>query len=525
MADEKTGLQEGTAVEDMPEGADEAAVEQEKLKEAINVDVEEVGTLRKKLTITVPSDTLEERRSEQFSELKRDAIVPGFRKGHAPLKLIEKRFGEDVGDQLLSQLLGSSFMAATEKIDLKTVGDPLVWVNAPPENDPNGEPTERLVSVDKAIDIIKMPADGDLSYSCEVEVRPEFELPKLDEIPVEKPKLEVGDKEVQTQIDRYRAFKGQHVPVSGKIEADDMIVTDVEIKVGDAMLYEEKNVELFARPQVVSGILLEDLGDKVEGKKAGDSVKLKADIRDDHENLDFRGKKADVSLTIQDAKRLELPPIDAEFLEAVGYDTEDELKAEVRKGLEAELDSVIKRGMRGQIGKYLLDNTKLDIPEGLSRRQTERLVAKQMVEMFRAGLSEQEVTKRVDELRAQASEDAAQELKLFFIMEKVAEEKETDITDDELNGAIAAIAQQQRKRFDRVRDDLAKGDGLTALYLQLRDDKILDELLEKAVITEVDGPKKSAKSGGAKKKKATAKAKKASGGTKKKTAKSKDAGK
>ncbi len=524
MADEKAGLQEETAVEDMPENADEATVEQEKLKEAIIVDAEDVGTLRKKLTITIPSDTLDERRSEQYTELKRDSVVPGFRKGHAPLKLIEKRFGSEVGGQLLSQLLGSSFLAATDKIELKTIGDPLIWVNAPPENDRDGDSVDRLVAVDKAIDIIEFPEEGDLSYSCEVEVRPEVELPKLDEIPVEKPKIEVGDDDVQKQIDRYRSFKGQYVPVTGKIKTDDMIVADVVIKVGDAMLHEEKNLELFARAQVVSGLLIDDLGDEVVGKKSGETLALQADVRDDHENLDFRGKKADISLTIQDVKRLELPPIDQEFVEAIGFETEDELRAEVRKGLEGEIESVIKRGMRGQIGKYLLENTKLDIPEGLSQRQTERLVAKQMVEMFQAGHSEQEVSKKVDELRAEASEDAAQELKLFFIMEKIADEKETDISDDELNGAIAGIAQQQRRRFDRVRDELAKGDGLTALYLRLRDDKILDDLLEKATISEVESPKKTAKADSAKKKKATTSAKKTTGGAKKKAAKSKDAG-
>ncbi len=517
MAEEKTGLQEETAVDEMPEDGDEAANEQEKLKEAINVDVEEVGTLRKKLTITVPADTLGERRSEQYSELKRDAVVPGFRKGHAPLKLIEKRFGDEVGGQLLSQLLGSSFMAAIDKVELKTVGDPLIWVNTPPENDKDGEPIDRLVSVDKAIDIIEMPEDGELTYACEVEVRPEFELPKLDGIAVEKPKIEIGDEDVQKQIDRLRSMRGQYVPVSDAVKEDDMIVADVTIKVGDDTLAEHKNSELHARPQFLSGIMMEDLGEKVTGKKAGDSVNLTAPIRDDHENLDYRGKTADIAVTIHDVKRLELPPVDQEFLESIGMDSEDELRGEIRQNLEAELDSVIKRGMRGQIGKYLLEETKLDIPEGLSRRQTERLVARRMVEMFQQGMSEQEVSKQVDELRARAGEDAVQELKLFFIMEKVAEEMETDVSDDEMNGAIAMMAQQQRRRFDRVRDDLAKGDGLTALYLQLRDDKILDELLEKATITEVDGPKKSSKSGGAKKKKAAGSAKK------KKAAKSKDA--
>ena len=156
--------------------------------------------------------------------------------------------------------------------------------------------------------------------------------------------------------------------------------------------------------------------------------------------------------------------------------------------------------MRGQIGKYLLENTDVEVPPGLTQRQTDRLVMRRMVDMYQQGLPEQAVQKNLDELRARAGEDAVSELKLFFIMEKIAEQMEIDVGDDELNGEIARIARQQGKRFDRVRDELAKGDGLRALYLQLRDDKILDELLLKAVVTEVERPKKEARKTSTKKK-------------------------
>ncbi len=493
MADENQALGEGQATDVEQQNDVDKPDDAAKLKEAIIVETEDVGVLRKKLTITIPSETLAERRDDQFTELKRDSVVPGFRKGHAPLKLVEKRFGAEVGDQILSQIVGGSFLAAVEKEGLKTLGDPLIWVDMPVETADGGrrkELTERLVPIDVALEHMELPDDGAMTFSCEVELRPEFELPNLDGIAVEKPKVEIAKEDVQAEIDRICSIRGRYAPVEGAIEVDDLVVADVRLEIKGDVVKDEHNVSLAARPQRIDGISLENLGDDLNGKKAGDVVTITATVGDDHEHLDYRGETATFTITVQDVKRLELPPLDAELIESLGFDSEDELRAQVQASLESRLESVIQRGMRGQIGKYLIDNITIEVPAGLTQRQTDRLVDRRMVELYQRGMSEQMIHKQLDELRTRASEDAASELKLFFIMEKIAEEMEIEVGDDEMNGEIARIAVQQGKRFDRVRDELSKGDGLTALYLQIRDDKILDELLAKAVVTEIEGPKK-----------------------------------
>ncbi len=499
MVDEQTGLEEAqTSLDEGDEELDDKA----KLKEAIDVSMEDAGTLRKKLTITVPRDAIDERLRDQFAELRRDAQVPGFRKGKAPLVLVEKRFGGEVGDQLVAQLVSSSYLAAVEKVDIKPLGDPLVWIES------EGGDTN-LVSIDKAVLDMKLPAEGALEFSCEVELKPEFTLPELDDIPVENPKVSISDDDVQGEIDRLRSMRGRYVPVDGKIEKDDLVVADVVMKVGGEVVKEEENVQLAARPQVYSNISIENLGEVLEGKKADDSVTVKVTIGDDYSNLAHRGQEAEFAITVRDVKRIEIPPLDDELIEMAGFDNEAEMREQFKEALEARLDSVIKRGMRGQIGKYLTEKTEMELPTGMSQRQIDRVVARRKVELLQAGMPEAEVDKHTDELRAKATEETVTELKLFFIMEKIAEDMEIDVADEELNGAIASIAGQQGMRFDRVRDQLSKGEGLVSLYLQLRDDKILDVLLTKAKITEVEGPKtkKPAKAaaGGKKAKKKTAK--------------------
>ena len=298
----------------------------------------------------------------------------------------------------------------------------------------------------------------------------------------------------------------------GEIELDDMLYADLKMSVEGEVIATEENFDLAARDIRVKGVPLIGFGDEVVGKRTGEQVTFKAAVPDDHENIDIRGKEATFAFTIHEIKRLELPALDTEFLSNIGFDNEKELRATLRSGLESQLDATIKRAMREQIGEYLIDNTKLEIPEGLSQRQTDRSIARRMIEMLQAGVPESEVEKNMDELRARAHDQVVRDLKLFFVLEKVAEEREVEISDEQLNGAIAEIARQTNKRFDRVRDELSKNDGLATLYLQLRDRQVLDSLLEDAEITETEGPKKKrvAKKKSAKKKAAKKKTSKKS---------------
>ncbi len=198
------------------ESAEELSEEEQamaKLKEAIVVEREEIGALRLKLTVSVPQDTLDERRGDQFAELKRDAMVPGFRKGHAPLALVEKRFASDVGEQLKTQLVSSGYLAAVEKEDLKPLGDPLFWVKVTEERigedeKPRKVETEKLLPIDEAIDNITLPKEGPLTFSCELELKPEFELPELTKIPVKRPLISIDDDDVEEQLQKEASLQG-----------------------------------------------------------------------------------------------------------------------------------------------------------------------------------------------------------------------------------------------------------------------------------------------------------------------------
>ncbi len=488
MSDEELAVQEQDSDEKQPT---EEEQQMAKLKEAISVDKEEIGSLRLKLTVTVPKETVEERMGEQFAELKRDASIPGFRKGHAPMALVEKRFASDVGEQLKSQLLSSAYLAAVEKEDLKPLGDPLIWTKIKGAKEGDAE-AQKLLPLEEALDHFKLPRDQALTFSCEMELRPEFELPELEKIPVEKPKLSVSADDVEQTMKNMRMSRGTFEPVEkGGVKEDDMLIVHAKLAVGDSVLLEEENYDIAARDIFIKGVRLEGLGAAVKGKKTGDTATLDATVPDDHDNTDLRGKTANFECTIKEIKRLSLPPMDEAFLSNFGVESEKELRDTIRGNLEARLDESVNERMREQVGNYLVENTKLEIPEGLSQRQTERSVARRMIEMYQMGLPQPEIEKAADEMRVSAADQTVRDLKLFFVLEKIAEERDIQVGEEEINGAIAMMARQANMRFDRMRDELSKDNRLMTLYLQIRDKRILTQLLEEAEITETEGPKKT----------------------------------
>ena len=465
MSKDKNASQQDPALQQSPDQAVEAdesseLSEDDKLKQAIAVQAESIGQLRTKLTVTVPAEIIAERTSDQINELRREAQIPGFRQGRAPVVLVEKRFGSDVQSDLKDKLVAQSYLAAVDKEGLQVLGEP-----------------------DIDLESISLPDKGDLTYTCEVELKPQFELPPLKGIVVEKPAVSVTDELVHERLDQIRGMRGVSELVENQpAQENDQVVGRVEIKVADIVIYEKDDELLPVRPSLIDGIGLEKLGETLAGAKVGDTRQLTITLPDYYRQADYRGKEAVVAMTVGQIKRLVLPELDDEFAKQLGAGSAEELRVWVKADLEAGQDQMSRRAMRDNLHKYLLDNTTLDVPPTLSARQTDRAVARRMYDLLSRGVPQEEVDKRIDTLRLSAKEQVAQELKLHFILDKVAETLAIQVTEEEINARIAEIARAYNRRFDRVRDELIRRGGLESLYIDLRESKCVDQLLEQADI-------------------------------------------
>jgi trigger factor len=481
-----------------PEG-DEGATKLEQ-----TVTVEDSGPARKALTIEIPESRIKEKIESSFVRLRDDAVLPGFRRGRAPQRLLEKRFGTSVRDDVKGQLLSESYTAAIEEHKLDVIGEPDI----------------------KDADKITLPESGPLKFRVEVEVSPTVELPSLEGIEVNKTKRDVTDEQITGEIERLRERYGRAAEVSGEAAENDYIKADVRILAGenagdDAEVLQhlpETYVQVSGESREfkghVAGIVVQALGKQLAGKKVGETVRISQSGPQGHENEKIKGQPITILIRIDKIERLEPAPLD-QLLPQLGMENEQALRDRVRQMLEDRRNKQQQGELHQQVADYLLEKVDLTLPEGITGRQSARVLRRRALEMAYQGVGEQEIEQKIAEMRSTSEEDARRQLKLFFILDTAAKQLDVDVSEQEINGRIAMMAMQQGRRPEKLRQQMQRSGEVEHLYLQIREQKVLDKIIEKAKINEVDAPAEGAESAageGEKKPKKGGKKKKAAGG-------------
>src|SRR3954470_10642527 len=219
------------------------------------IKVEDAGPATKRVSVEIPQDRIQTKLTEQFQELRQQAAIPGFRPGHAPQKLIEKRFSSDVKEQVRRSLISESYEQAVEKNNLQVIGEPTF-------DNP---------------DLIQLPESGPLTYSFEVEVQPDINLPELKGIKIKRPAINVTEEHIDQAMQNLREQQGTLVPVEDRgVEAGDQLLADVHVKVDGKVVGHQHDATIVARPNTtIGGIELEEFDKQIAGLKAGEKRDIK----------------------------------------------------------------------------------------------------------------------------------------------------------------------------------------------------------------------------------------------------------
>jgi trigger factor len=437
------------------------------------VTLEEAGPCKKKVVVEIPEETIKNATDEQYETLRKEALVPGFRKGRAPRRLLEKRFGKETTEQIKLKLLADASDSALKDNKLDVLRDP-----------------------DIDFEKIALPATGPLKFDFEVEVRPEFDLPQLDGIPVEKRKPEVTNEQIDREIEQLQKWSGIWTPRDGgEVELDDQIIADVVLK-AEGVEEEQKldNIEIYVKQNgFVGAIPVEKLDELLVGTKSGDARQTSVEVPKTYFREEYRGKKVDIRITIKEAKWLKPAALDENFFKRFGVENENELREKLGDSLKGRLEQQVRDEMAEQIYKYMLDNTKFDLPVDVVAEQSTALLQRQYSNLMMRGFSRENIEEQMEQLRAGSEQQAKGQLKTFFIMAKIAEKLEIDVSEEEINGYIAQLAVQRGQRPERMREEMVRDGSLAQFRLQVREDKCIAKLLESARITEIEPEKKTTK--------------------------------
>ncbi|HEX5138349.1 MAG TPA: trigger factor [Planctomycetota bacterium] len=469
---------------------------------AMRFSVEPLGPCRKRIKVTIPPELVTEEFDKSYRQWTRSVPIPGFRPGKAPRKLVEKRFGKQVAVEVKQSLLDSAFNEAIKENKLSPIADPEVDL----EN----------VSVE--------PSQA-VDFDITVTVKPEFDLPSFHDIEVSVPSAAPTDEEVDGAVHALRKRKAALRPVKkGGVENGDVVTIKVKGTAGDKDAFQHDGLPYEVGSRMLADLVTEGLDEALTGKEVGDLVTAKAFVPPHVESHPLAGVDLALAAEIVDLKRPELPQVDDKLAEAYDFKTKDEFLSFVREDVArhkaAQRDKLVEDLALAQ----LLEKTPIELPDDMIKREGDEIARRMAYELQLEGKPEEEIAKQVAEVRARRSEESANELKMWFLLDKLVEKEKILVPENEVREAVAQIAAYQGQSPEQMYVLLRDSGRLSSLRNHLKVKKARARLRSQVKVTETAGeaPAKAAAPGKPTKKKGEHAAEEAEAPKKKATKKKAD---
>jgi len=426
--------------------------------------VENLSPTRVKLAVEVPFDELKTSLDEAYKAISSQVRVPGFRPGKVPPRIIDQRVGRAaVLEEAINKALPKAYSDAVRESGVKALGQPDIEVTTLEDND-------------------------HVSFTAEVDVRPEISIPAYGGLAVTVDDAVVTDEEIDEQFDALRARFGTLNSVERPVQTGDFVAIDLSAAV-DGEEVDGGSAKGLSY-EVGSANLVDGLDDAILGKSAGDSVSFASTLAFG----EHAGSDADITVVINSVKERELPAADDDFAQlASEFDTLDELKADLKERLSRV--KMLGQGAeaRDKVLEVLVDSTEVPLPESSVQAEIdwrEHDVVHQLGhddEAFERFLETEGKTK--DEFTAELREVAEKSVKTQFILDSIADAEAVSVSDAELTEYIVRQAQRYGMGPQEFADQIVQAGNIAALVADVRRNKALATVLESATVTDASGNK------------------------------------
>jgi trigger factor len=329
-----------------------------KVASSTNLDVsfEKAKGLERRLTVRVPNAEIDREVDARLMKMGKTARIKGFRPGKVPTRIVRQRFGVQIRQEVLADVIRASFSRAVSQAQLNPAGGP-------------------------AIEALPAPDDAHFIYRATFEVYPEIELKGIDKLSVERPQVEINDVDVANMIERLRAQRATWRTVEREAAEGDRVLVDFVGKIDDEPFEGSEGKDVLV--VIGAGQVIEDFDKALRGLAAGARKSAKVKFPKEYGVANLAGKKAVFDIDVKQIEEKALPDLDEEFFAAFGV-TEggvDELKTEVRKNMQRELDERLRAETKTRALNALLEANKIDVPNALVLQEIHNLQADAMQRM------------------------------------------------------------------------------------------------------------------------------------------------
>ena len=420
----------------------------------MEVTVEELSPVKKKINVAIPPETVEEEIASTYQKLKQTVTIRGFRPGKVPRDLLKKYYKEHVEGEVITRLIQETYPEALKKVQIVPVSQPVV------ENGVLEEGRE-------------------FTYSASFEVKPEVELKEYLNLPVERERVNITQQDVEKRLSMLRELHAslKEVEEDRPVGKGDFIVVDI-------------TGTLMGKPFEggdVKDTFLPGLGQKLVGLKKGAFEELTLSIPDDYHRKELAGQEVVLKIKVKGIKERILPELDDAFARDLGEEEGlESLKEKLRNELEKEELRRVNSSLKSMLIDQLIEKNPLEAPAYMVERQIEFMLADTQRALLAQGSSLDKLGVSLDAMKERYRKEAEKQVKFSLLVEVISEKEGITISDNEVEEKIEEIAKSSNQEVAKVREFYQKEGLWGGLKIKLLEEKTLDFLIERAAVTEVD---------------------------------------
>ena len=417
----------------------------------MQVSVENLGAISRRLTVAVPAEQVEKEVAERLKRLAKNARLPGFRPGKAPLKVVENRFGGDVLNEVANSLIESSLREALTQENLVPAGGPEV------------EPK-------------KLERGEDLEYVASFDIFPKIDKLDISGVKMERPVYNLDEADVDATIETMRKQGVTWQPADRSAQDGDQVVIDF---VGNIDGEEFRGNKAENLPVVLGDkALLEEFEEGLHGCNKGEQISLEVKFPDNYRGQDVAGKLAKFDITVREVNTPVLPEVDAEFAKSFGIEDGDlqKMREEVANNVKQEMEGRIRRVLHERVLNALVEVNDIALPTKLVEAEIDH-----MIESNKAILEGQGIAVRnVVPDRSRFQQDAEKRVALALIMQAIVQKHDMKPDPEKVRQRIELMSTSYEDPKGFVQWYYSDRQRLAQLESMILEEQVIDRVLETA---------------------------------------------
>lgn len=437
----------------------------------MKTELVDVSTTRKEIKIEIDQATVRQTYDRISDRYAKQASVPGFRPGHAPRAVVRSRFKNEIRAQALQELLPEAVNEAISKHELNALGEPDVQLD-------NTEAIEKF-------------GEEPLSVKVKIEVLPTIELHDYKGLEAVRRIRPITDANVDEMLEALRETSAAMQPVEDRTaELGDTVTINVEGKFlgpeGEGH-EEEEDIKADDIEVVLGGKGVQpEFTENLSGVKSEDEKTFVVDYPEDSKAKGLAGRKVEYTAKVTAVRVKELPQVDDEWARSLGedFDSVATLRARIRENMENQAGQEADQRLRSELVQKLLESHPFEVPQSLIDHQTSYRLESVVRDMIGRGVDPRNQKLNWEGAREELKIQAESDVRGSLLLERIAEGETIDVSKEEIETEIQAIARSSNQPIEQVRSVLTKEGGERSIASRLRNRKALDLLVENARVTD-----------------------------------------